>query len=638
MKIIFFLRGPAGCGKSSWIEENKLEAYTLSSDQFRLEHAGPVVNVEGRYTISRDNEISVWKDLVSKLKHRMSAGEFLIVDATHYKKNDLYKYRKHIIHYGYEAYIVDFTDVPLETVLERNASRSEFRRVPGEVITRMYDIIKNSDAGSLQFISGVISPRRALEIYRRNYEMSLDRYERVVVFGDIHACYEPLKEYFSREPFNDRTAYVFVGDYIDRGLQNAETLEFLLKIYRKDNVFLLEGNHEAYLRDYIFFKLSAIHDLGRAPADYSSLKGRDFVDRTIPAIDHLDINKLKILCNSFIPFLYFTFRRRKYLVTHGGIPAVPATNISVQNYVLGSGTYEEIELMYDAWMKKFPDTVMIHGHRNCYELPTKVHEGIYNLCSDIEFGAPLRILEISAEQGIKTLEIPNPLYDRKLERVDWPTDYLPVNSSCQDKLVADLNSHKSYRKIVLQHGIVLYQKNPNPLYDDYSFGDFRANQIFIDYKTGETVARTGDYVIKENESVLPLRELRKFAEINGIRENQLLKNSILTVNADSCFCADLHHLNSAKNIFYLAYDRFNGRILFFDNFDCRRAYDFAAAEKLIARQHYDAGRIISFLRERNATMIALNHRNCYVDFQNPFVFLFAVGNSYRLEYITGGFS
>ena len=62
------------------------------------------------------------------------------------------------------------------------------------------------------------------------------------------------------------------------------------------------------------------------------------------------------------------------------------------------------------------------------------------------------------------------------------------------------------------------------------------------------------------------------------------------------------------------------------------------AEKLIARQHYDAGRIISFLRERNATMIALNHRNCYVDFQNPFVFLFAVGNSYRLEYITGGFS
>lgn len=41
--------------------------------------------------------------------------------------------------------------------------------------------------------------------------------------------------------------YIFLGDYIDRGLQNAEVIAFLLGVMELPNVCLIEGNHERWL-------------------------------------------------------------------------------------------------------------------------------------------------------------------------------------------------------------------------------------------------------------------------------------------------------------------------------------------------------------------------------------------------------
>ena len=41
--------------------------------------------------------------------------------------------------------------------------------------------------------------------------------------------------------------YIFVGDYIDRGVENAEVVNFLLSIMNRKNVLMLEGNHERWL-------------------------------------------------------------------------------------------------------------------------------------------------------------------------------------------------------------------------------------------------------------------------------------------------------------------------------------------------------------------------------------------------------
>ena len=46
MRVLLLLRGSAGCGKSTWIEQNGLKPYTLSADDIRLLCQSPVLQVD----------------------------------------------------------------------------------------------------------------------------------------------------------------------------------------------------------------------------------------------------------------------------------------------------------------------------------------------------------------------------------------------------------------------------------------------------------------------------------------------------------------------------------------------------------------------------------------------------------------
>ena len=61
MRILLLLRGSAGCGKSTWIEEHGLKRYALSADDIRLLCQGPSMLVDGSVGISQSNDKTVWK-------------------------------------------------------------------------------------------------------------------------------------------------------------------------------------------------------------------------------------------------------------------------------------------------------------------------------------------------------------------------------------------------------------------------------------------------------------------------------------------------------------------------------------------------------------------------------------------------
>ena len=80
---------------------------------------------------------------------------------------------------------------------------------------------------------------------------------RVYAFGDIHGRSDLLKKMFTmidtdmeRNPAN-RSIEVFLGDYVDRGPDSAQTLDLLLdrSLYR-ETVFL-KGNHEAFFQEVL---------------------------------------------------------------------------------------------------------------------------------------------------------------------------------------------------------------------------------------------------------------------------------------------------------------------------------------------------------------------------------------------------
>ena len=248
MRYLFVLRGAPASGKSTWIKENELEPYTISTDGLRLMYQSPITTIEGDRAISQNNDKQVWDLLMELLERRMENGELVVIDATHYKSSLINRYKDLVSKYRYRVYVVDFSNVSEEELKRRNATRG-FRKVPDEVIEKM--VVALADTNEVKKQYKIVSPEEAITLINSPLEpFDANEYEKVVIFGDIHGCYEPLKQYFDKNPFNENYNYIFCGDYLDRGTQNKEVLEFLISLKDKKNCVFLEGNHEKWLRIY----------------------------------------------------------------------------------------------------------------------------------------------------------------------------------------------------------------------------------------------------------------------------------------------------------------------------------------------------------------------------------------------------
>uniref|UniRef100_A0A914XZR9 Serine/threonine-protein phosphatase n=1 Tax=Panagrolaimus superbus TaxID=310955 RepID=A0A914XZR9_9BILA len=84
--------------------------------------------------------------------------------------------------------------------------------------------------------------------------MMLELNTPLCVVGDIHGQFNDLMRIFAKVGFPNTTNYLFLGDYIDRGRMNLETILLLLtfKIKCPNNFFLLRGNHETQLVNRIY--------------------------------------------------------------------------------------------------------------------------------------------------------------------------------------------------------------------------------------------------------------------------------------------------------------------------------------------------------------------------------------------------
>ena len=75
--------------------------------------------------------------------------------------------------------------------------------------------------------------------------------KRLFAIGDIHGCFDQLVKLVESEVnLKKSDQLIFLGDYIDRGSQSKNVIDFLLGLNRQGyNVVALRGNHEQMLLD-----------------------------------------------------------------------------------------------------------------------------------------------------------------------------------------------------------------------------------------------------------------------------------------------------------------------------------------------------------------------------------------------------
>lgn len=143
MRSLLLFRGAPGCGKSTYIDEHGLRPYALSADEIRLQCQSAQQNIYGTEEISANNEKDVWAMLFKLLEIRMSKGEFTVIDATNSKTVEMNRYKELAEHYRYRLFCIDFTSLPIDECKKRNAGRVPLKRVPEEVIDKMYSRFQN---------------------------------------------------------------------------------------------------------------------------------------------------------------------------------------------------------------------------------------------------------------------------------------------------------------------------------------------------------------------------------------------------------------------------------------------------------------------------------------------------------------
>lgn len=66
----------------------------------------------------------------------------------------------------------------------------------------------------------------------------------IYAIGDIHGCFTALKTAFESAGVKSTDTVIFLGDYIDRGPQSKETIDWILQKSKEYNFITLRGNHE----------------------------------------------------------------------------------------------------------------------------------------------------------------------------------------------------------------------------------------------------------------------------------------------------------------------------------------------------------------------------------------------------------
>lgn len=391
MRELYLTVGAPAIGKSTWIEEMGLEDYTVSSDEIRhiVSNCQAVIGKDEKgeylkdYQIDYQSEHQVWNFLYAAVENRMKHGQTIFVDATHLFKGAFTKYNQLRLKYNYKVYLIDFMSEYMDSLdklsdmLNKRDSTRE-RHVGSSVIENFINRYLNSNTYFPDWAT-VLEPYDVTDILVSDNtfrQVNMTKFDTVKVIGDVHGDYGALQEVFKNH--RRGTAYVFVGDYLDRGNKNPETLKFLSEL-KGNNIFFLRGNHEWKVEEFL-----------------RTGKLRGNFRHTWPQLNKMfgEKNAKEMLASiqeQLLDYLCFEDDTgQKYLITHAGIEPLVAMHTPVplmneSDFVMGVPGEDKNPYARDIDKKLVnSEYVQLHGHRNNFNHFADCPNS-YNLTKDGHF-------------------------------------------------------------------------------------------------------------------------------------------------------------------------------------------------------------------------------------------------------------
>lgn len=517
MNYLILMVGAPASGKSTFIKNMMWDPYTLSPDKIRLTYQSPTLSVNGNFQTPMNNDYRVWEYLMQMIEFRMQNGDTTIIDATHTKVEYFSKYKKLAEVYGYRMFAIDFRNVPIAKCLENNklrlATQEVYKFVPEEAIHSMYE---NSQKLIIPNYVKVLN-YDDLDTIRNTFTYRIhnyDKYDGITVIGDVHGCIDPINSLPDLSLKN--WLYIFIGDYVDRGINNAEVLQYMMKVCQLQNVIALKGNHEIHL--------------WRWATDQEG-KSDEFNNFTKLQIESVGISKsdVKHWYKNLVPMIYFNYNNKKFLVTHGGISTIPDNLLFINNnsFIKGTGRYDNMEEVNDSFLKTTDEnTYQIHGHRNINNVPIRYNDRCYNLEGKVEFGGYLRTLAITkSEDGVNIAEIEIP--NLKVKPNIFPISrFNPIEN--KSIITTLLNSRDIRTKIQESNNSIVSFNFDKDVFYKRRWNDLnvKARGLFININTGKVVARSYDKFFNIGErketSLDALYETFKYPVVAYKKENGFL--------------------------------------------------------------------------------------------------------------------
>ena len=190
--------------------------------------------------------------------------------------------------------------------------------------------------------------------------------------GDIHGEQQALEELIEALPLREDDRLIFMGDYVDRGLNSRGVVDYLIELAKQRTCTFLIGNHESMFLDFLGWE-DPLYFAG----DAFLMNGGD---RTLISYDYFESDlepslfKIPKTHEAFFRKLKLHHREGDYLFVHAGL-SNSALNESDLEYALRCTDVEDF-----LWNRTTGDlphklgVTIIYGHTPSLDFSLRQNE------------------------------------------------------------------------------------------------------------------------------------------------------------------------------------------------------------------------------------------------------------------------